>query len=155
MKCLGPLFRLRDKERLHVTRVCIYLLYCHLLPSPGSRHASCQEKSYSTRGAKLKKEKKNRKMSPLYPLSCRLGHKRTSTLQRLQIAVTTHNCSISSRSRAHLPGYAPYTPHHKPPPCSPSWTILLACLTSKPLFLKLSFTVSIHLFRGLPTEPKK
>ena len=33
-----------------------------------------------------------------------------------------------------------------------SCTILLACLTSKPLFLKYSFTVSIHLFPGLPTE---
>ena len=33
-----------------------------------------------------------------------------------------------------------------------SWTILLACLTSKPLFLKHSFTVSIHLFRGPPTK---
>ena len=33
-----------------------------------------------------------------------------------------------------------------------SCTILLACLTSKPLFLKQSFTVSIHLLRGLPTE---
>ena len=33
-----------------------------------------------------------------------------------------------------------------------SWTILLACLTSKPLFFKHSFTISSHLFRGLPAE---
>ena len=33
-----------------------------------------------------------------------------------------------------------------------SCTILLACLTFKPLFFKQSFTVSTHLFRSLPTE---
>ena len=38
-----------------------YLLYCHLLPLPRGWHVSCQEKSYSNREAKLKKEKKNRK----------------------------------------------------------------------------------------------
>ena len=33
-----------------------------------------------------------------------------------------------------------------------SCTIFHACLTSKPLFFKQSFTVSVHLFRGQPTE---
>ena len=33
-----------------------------------------------------------------------------------------------------------------------SCTILLACLTSKPLFFKQSFKASIHLFLGVPTE---
>ena len=39
-------------------------------------------------------------------------------------------------------------PHHSLLSC----TILLAYLTSKALFLKHSFTVSSHLFHGLPTE---
>ena len=34
----------------------------------------------------------------------------------------------------------------------PSWTILITCLISKPLFFKYSFTVPIHHFRGLPTH---
>ena len=55
---------------------------------------------------------------------------------------------ISSRSRVHHPGYAPCIPPHKPPP----YTILLACLTSKPLFFKKPFPVSINLFRCLPNE---
>ena len=86
----------------------IYLLYCHLFPSPRGRHASWQEKSYSKRTAKLKKEKKN-KISPLCPLSCRLGHKRTSILQKLHIAEATHSFLISSKSRVHP---SPLCPTH-------------------------------------------
>ena len=95
------------------------LLNCHLLPSPWGWHASCQVKSYSKREAKLKKKKKNRKMSHLCPLSCKLCHKRISTLQRLHIAAATHNCGISSRSGVHTLGYTPCTPPHKPPPLTP------------------------------------
>ena len=42
----------------------------------GTRHA--KKKSSSKREANLKKEKKNIKISLLCPLSCKLGHKRTS-----------------------------------------------------------------------------
>ena len=115
----------------------------------GTHHGN--KKSYSKREAKLKKEKKNN-ISPLCPLSCKLGHKRTSTLQRLHITVATHNCSISSRSGGSSPGYTPCIPLHKPPPFTLSCTILLACLTSKPPLFKHSFTVSIHIFCSLPTE---
>ena len=44
------------------------------------------------------------------------------------------------------------TPPHKPRHSLLSCTILYACLTSKPHFFKQSFTISIHLFHGLPTE---
>ena len=33
--------------------------------------------------------------------------------------MTTHNCSISSKSRVHSLGYAPCIPPHKPPPFTP------------------------------------
>ena len=103
--------------------------------------------NYSKREAKLKKEKKN-KISLLCPLSCRLSHKCTSTLH---IALATQNCGISSKWGVHPPGYTQCTPPHKPHSLL-SWTILLSCLTSKPLFLKHSFSISIHLFLGLLTE---
>ena len=57
----------------------------------------------------------------------------TSIPQRILIAVTTHKCSISSRSEVHSLGYTPSIPFHKPPPILLSCTILLACLTLKPL----------------------
>ena len=53
------------------------------------------------------------------------------------IAVTTHNCGISSKSRVYSPCNAPYTPPHKPPKYIP--IMLLASLTSKPFFLQLVF----------------
>ena len=59
---------------------------------------------------------------------------------------------ISSRSRVHPPGNVPCILPHKPRHTLLSCTILLVCLTYKPLFFKHSFTVSIHLFQGLLTE---
>ena len=84
------------------------------------------------------------------PLSCRLGHRQTST-QELEIAAAIHNCGISSKSGVHPPSYTPCIPPHKPYHSLPSYTILLACPTSKPLFIKQSSMALIHLFRGLPT----
>ena len=86
-------------------------------------------------------------MSPLCPISCMLGHRRTSTLQGLHIGVA------SCQSQ----GFIPRATSHAFPLTNPrhsllSWTVLLACLTSKPLFFKHFFRVSRHLFRGLPTE---
>ena len=54
-------------------------------------------------------------------------------------------------------GFIPRATPHAFPFTNPrhtllSCTILLACLTSKPLFFRQSFTVSIHFFRGLPIE---
>ena len=87
------------------------------------------------------------KISLLYPLSCRLSHRQTSTLEGLRIAVA------SSQGQGFIPWA---TPHAFPliNPCHSllSYTILLACQTSKPLFFKHSFTVSIHLFRSLPND---
>ena len=54
----------------------------------------------------------------LCPLSCRLGHRWTSTLHRFHIAVATNNYSILSRSGVHIlsmPHAFPFTnPHHAP-----------------------------------------
>ena len=97
----------------------IYLLNSHLLPPSRGRHASCHEINYNKRETKLNKEKKNRNFSHLCPLSCRLGPKRTSTIQGLHIAVATHNFGICSRSVVHPLGYAPCIPPHKPPPFIP------------------------------------
>ena len=76
-------------------------------------------------------------------LSCRLGHKQTSTPEGFQIGVITHNCGILPESSAN----PPYIPppficiiHH--PPCLPN------IQTS----FKQSFMESIHLFRGQPTK---
>ena len=51
-------------------------------------------------------------------------------------------------------GFIPLATSHalNPPHSLLSCIILLACLTSKPLFPKHYFMVSIHLFFGLPTE---
>ena len=53
------------------------------------------------------------------PLSCWFAHRQTSTTQGLHIAVTVHNCGISSRSRVHSPGYVPRIPPHIPLPLTP------------------------------------
>ena len=69
------------------------------------------------------------------PFSCSLRHRWTSALQELHITVATHNCGISSMSRVHPPGNAPYIPSLiNPRHTLLSCTILLAYLTSKPLF---------------------
>ena len=95
----------RDINLLTVVgKIFIYLLFYHFPPPLQGQHASCHEMSHSKIGAKLKKKKKN-KIYSLCPLSCRLSHKRTSTLQRLHIGVATHNCGIPSRSGVHPPGY--------------------------------------------------
>ena len=85
-------------------------------------------------------------------LSCRIGHRHTSILQGLYIAVSSHKCGISSRPSVHCqttphaflsqtPAFAPII-HHFP------------CLhyIQTAFFLKQSFTVSVHLFHGLHTE---
>ena len=82
-------------------------------------------------------------------LSCGLGHRQTSILQGLHIVV------VSCQNQWFIPQVMPHAfpltnQYHSLLSC----TILLACLTSKPLFLKQSFMVSIHLFHGLPTETK-
>ena len=91
--------------------------------------------------------------SDIIYIRCKLGHRRNSTLQWLHIAVATHNCCISLRSGVHPPGYAPCNPSQTPPftpilhhsPCLPDTQTSL-------FFFKHSFTVSIHLYRRLPTE---
>ena len=51
------------------------------------------------------------------------------------------------------PGLCPmYFPLTNPCLSLLSWTILLACLIPKIFYLRQSFTVSVHLFCGLPTE---
>ena len=92
-------------------------------------------------------KKRKEKNSPLCPLNCRHGHRQISTLG-LHIAMATHNCGISSRSGSHIHVFSLTNPCHSLISC----TIFLVCMTPKPLFLKQSFTVSIHIFHGLPTE---
>ena len=45
------IYDFNDQEMMEmvILIIFIYLLYCHLLPSPWGQHASCQEKSYSIR----------------------------------------------------------------------------------------------------------
>ena len=57
----------RDHTVRILWNILFILLYCHLLPSPRGRHASCHKMSYIKRETKLKKEKKNN-ISPLCPL---------------------------------------------------------------------------------------
>ena len=99
--------------------IFIYLLYCHPLPSPWGQHTSCQEKSYSKREKQSLRQRIKTENVPFMPFSCKLSHKRTSTLHRLYIAVATHNCGISARSGVHLPSKAPCIPPHKSPPFTP------------------------------------
>ena len=67
---------------------------------------------------------------------------------RAHIVVAAHNCEISLRSGVHPHSFPLTNPSHSLLSC----TILSACLTSKPIFLKHSFTVSVHLFQGLLIE---
>ena len=75
---------------------------------------------------------------PIYALTCGIGHRYISTLPGLHKVVA----SLQGQEFILLTN-----PRH-----TLSCTILLACLTSKALFFKQSFSVPIHLFRGLPTE---
>ena len=75
------------------------------MASPG-RHASCHEISYSKRETKLKKEKNN-KFSPLCPLNCRFGHRRTSTFQRLYIFCGNPQLWHPVKVRGSSPGLRP------------------------------------------------
>ena len=84
----------------------------HPFPTPRGRHTSCHEMSYSRRETKLKEEKKN-KFSPLCPLSCRLGHRRTSTLQGLHVAVAFR------QGQGFIPRATPHAFPLKPPPFTP------------------------------------
>ena len=56
------------KDVVKILFIIIYLLNFNPLPPPRSRHASCQEMSYSKREAKLKKEKKKDRKFPFYAL---------------------------------------------------------------------------------------
>ena len=89
----------------------------------------------------VKREAKQ-KISSLCHLSCRLGHRQISTHQGFDIAVASHQV------QGFILQATPHAFSLKFPHSFLSWTILLASLTSKHLFLKRSFTVSIH----LPTE---
>ena len=77
-------------------------------------------------------------------LSFRIGHRPTLSPQELHITVTTHNCSISSKSGVHFPGIPPHKPRHS----FLSFTILLACPTFKLPFL----FQTVHLFSGRSTK---
>ena len=52
-------------------------------------------------------------------LICGLGHRRISALPGLHRAMASQNYNISSRSRVHPSGKAPYIPPHKPLPYTP------------------------------------
>ena len=66
--------------------------------------------SYIKREGKLKKEEKQK----ICHSSCRLGHKRTPTLQELHIPMAS-----LSRSGVHLPDHSPCIPPNKLPPFTP------------------------------------
>ena len=104
--------------------------------------------SESRRLVKLKDKKKE--IFPFMLLSFGLCHRRISVLAGLHKAVASFNYSISSRSRVHTLDDAPCIPSQTPAILLLS-TILLAYLTSKPLFFKRFFTVSIRLLHVLPT----
>ena len=73
---------------------------------------------------------------PFIPLSCGLGHRQTSALQGLQIAVATDNCSISSKSKDHLPGNVPRILPHKPLSYTPIMYHSTCLLDILPFFLE-------------------
>ena len=85
-------------------------------------------------------------------LSCWLGHRWISPFQG-SIRLWRLTAMVSRQDQWFIPRAMP----HAFPLTNPRHTLLLctiplACLTYKPLFFKQSFTVSIHLFRSLPTE---
>ena len=96
-------------------------IFIYLLNNHPSRHLSVGT-HHVTKWTTVK-EKKSRKFSPLCPLSCRFGHRRTST-PFTGFIYLGHLVKVM-----HSPSQTP--------------TIHLACLTSNPLFFKHSFTVSI------------
>ena len=75
-------------------------------------------------------------------LSCGLGHRHISSFPGL------HKSVASCQGQGFIHTFLLTNPRHTLLSC----TILLACLTSKHLFFKQSFVVSIHLFHSLSTE---
>ena len=71
--------------------------------------------SGSGKEAKLKRKERKKFYSFMF-LSCRLGHRQTSTLQEFHTVIATHNCGISSKSRVHPLDYVPCIPPYKLPP---------------------------------------
>ena len=130
--------------------IFIYLLYFNQLLPAWLWYASCHEMNKSRKLVKLNDMKKE--IFPFILLSCGLGHRQISALQsfiRLWYLTTIASCQCQGFIAQAMPHAFPLTnPHHTFLSC----TILLACLASKLFFFKQSFTVSIHLFRSLPTE---
>ena len=104
-------------------------------------YTSCSEMSESRRSVKLK----DMKNFPLYA-------PKLLAWPQTDFRPPGLHKTVASRQ-----GFIPRATHHAFPLTNPrhtllSCTILLVCPTSKPLFFKQSFMVSIHLFRDLPTE---
>ena len=84
-------------------------------------------------------------MFPFMPFSCGLGHRRISILPGL------HKAVASRQGQGFILQATRYAfPLTNPRHTLLSYTILLACLTSKHFFFMEFFTVSIHLFHVYP-----
>ena len=118
----------------------------YLLPPPPGRHTSYHETSYSKREAKLKKEE----IFPFMPFKLQarpqIGFPPKCFIQLWQPT------NVESRQgQRFIPQATPHAiPLTKPRRSLLSCTILIACQTSKPLFLKQSYMVSIHSSTSCP-----
>ena len=89
-------------------KIYIYI-FIKLSPPPATAEPPRIMAYYSKREAKLKKEKKNRKI-PLYAIKL-LARPQTE----FQPSKASYNCSISLKSGVHPPGCTPSIPPYKPP----------------------------------------
>ena len=100
-----------------------YTVTCSHHQGVGTHHA---KKIATVKEKQSLRKKKIRKISPLCPLSCKLVHKRTSSLQRLHIAVA------SCRGQGFIPWATPHALPLKPPQFTP-------ILDHSPCLPRLSF----------------
>ena len=118
-----------------------FYFFFFFLPPVQGQHTLCQ-------GRKKKREN----IFPFIALSCRLGHKQTSTPEsfiylRQPTTVASRQCQGFILQATSQPFFLK-NPHHS----FLSYTLLHACPTFKNVFFRQSLTKSIHLFRGRPTK---
>ena len=121
--------------------------YIFYYTSTSSCHCRVDTHHEMNKSRKLKLKDMKKKFSPLCSQIVGLARDRFPPCQGFM--KMWHLIKVKGSSPVQCPMHSTsQTPHHTLLSC----TIFLACLTSKSLFFKHSFTLSVHLSCCLPTE---
>ena len=128
----------------------IYLLYFTQFPSSRCRHASCHEMRESRRSVKIKDEKRN---FPLYTLKFWAWPQMDFRPSRASYSCCNLELWYLVKIKGSSSGQCPMqSPSQTPAIHSYHAPFSFLAWHPNPFFFKQSYTPSIHLFRGLPTE---